>query len=285
MAKLDVEGGRRIYLEHHAGEARPVVLVHGWGVNSRCWDMTVAGLLTAGHEVVTYDQRCCGRSDRDFGTVGVEAATADLIAVLAATDVRQPIAVGWSFGAVTCTAAAAQLGGEIGGLCLVCPATPRFSAADDFPHGAPPEEMAETLRGLRESRPDFLHAVAERIDNANLGPNTVEWIWQQFVAASPRVDHALIELSVVDQRNLLPSIEVPALVVSGSADPIVDPAVHRFCANLLPAGRLLEFSRSGHAPFLDDRARFNEALLMFLADPEATVRGDSDAIDPISFFA
>lgn len=285
MATLDVENGRRIYFEHHPGEARATVLVHGWGVNSRCWDMTVAALLAAGHEVVTYDQRCCGRSDRDFHQLGVDAGTADLLALLEATGVGDPVLVGWSFGSIACTTAAAEAGAGIGGLCLVCPTTPRFTEADDFPYGAGPQEVTETLRGLRESRPDFLHAVAERIGNADLGPNTVEWIWQQFMAASPRADHSLAELSEVDQRHLLPTIAIPSLVVSGSADPVVDPGVHRYCASLLPASRLIEFAEAGHAPFLDDRARFNEALLTFLADPAAAVAGSEEAIDPLSFFA
>ena len=35
MAFLEVEEGKRVYYEHHAGTGRPVVLVHGWAAGTR----------------------------------------------------------------------------------------------------------------------------------------------------------------------------------------------------------------------------------------------------------
>lgn len=68
---LATEQDRSIYFEHHAGEGRPVVLVHGWGACTRCWDTTAPALSAAGHEVVSLDLRACGRSDKDFDDVSI----------------------------------------------------------------------------------------------------------------------------------------------------------------------------------------------------------------------
>src|SRR6059058_6148472 len=46
------------------GEGRPVVLVHGWPDTKRLWAKQVPALVDAGFQVVTYDQRGYGASDK-----------------------------------------------------------------------------------------------------------------------------------------------------------------------------------------------------------------------------
>jgi non-heme chloroperoxidase len=51
-----------LYVEDHGG-GPPVVLVHGWPLDSRSWEPQVHALLDAGHRVITYDRRGFGRSN------------------------------------------------------------------------------------------------------------------------------------------------------------------------------------------------------------------------------
>ena len=81
MAYLCVDGERRIYYEHYFGGRITVVLAHGWGMGCRVWDGTIARLQDAGVGVVAYDQRGCGRSDKDFADVSIEALGGDLVAL------------------------------------------------------------------------------------------------------------------------------------------------------------------------------------------------------------
>jgi len=46
------------------GEGFPVVLVHGWPDTKRLWSKQVPALVAAGFQVVTYDQRGYGASDK-----------------------------------------------------------------------------------------------------------------------------------------------------------------------------------------------------------------------------
>lgn len=99
MAYLELDGGGSIYYEHHRGSSGPpVLLIHGWGASSRCWDAVLAALLVRSHEVVTYDQRCCGRSDKDFGDVSIATQAGDVVKLVAATGLVKPVLNGWSFG-------------------------------------------------------------------------------------------------------------------------------------------------------------------------------------------
>lgn len=66
-----------------------------------------------------------------------------------------------------------------------------------------------------------------------------------------------------DLSPLLPEIDVPALVVIGGRDRMVNPLESRAMAARLPRGSLLELGGSGHASFLEDHERFNAELRRF----------------------
>ena len=264
MARLDVDDGRSIYYEHYRGDGPAIVLVHGWGMGARIWDLTLPILLEAGHEVVVFDHRCCGRSDKDFADTTTKANAGDVVKLVDATGVSSPIVLGWSFGAAIAAEAAGSLGDRLGGLVLVGPPTPRYTQADGFPHGGTAEIMDQTLTALRDTRPEFLHALTEGVCHENPGAATIEWMWQMFMETSPRADGGLRDLGTIDHRELLPTIQAPALICKGAHDAVVDPAIADVCADLLPNGKLVEFADSGHAPFLEERERFNEELLAFV---------------------
>jgi non-heme chloroperoxidase len=271
MAYLEVEPGRSIYYENYRGEGPPIVLVHGWGMSSRCWDLNLPALLEGGHQVILFDQRCCGRSDKDFDDVSVESAAKDVAALVRAVDLDSPALLGWSFGAAVVVQAAADMGDGISGIMLSGPPTPRYTQTDDFPHGGTMEVIEETLAALRDTRPEFLFGLAQGVCHAEVGEKTVEWMWEAMMETSPRADRGLRSLAEVDHRAQMPSIEVPALVCRGTNDAIVDPAIAAVAAELLPNSVLIDFADSGHAPFLEESKRFNELLVSFAADPRAAL--------------
>ena len=61
-----------LYYEDH-GTGAPVLLIHGWPLDSRSWEPQLHPLLAAGYRVISYDRRGFGRSSRptsgyDFNT-------------------------------------------------------------------------------------------------------------------------------------------------------------------------------------------------------------------------
>ena len=90
MARLEVDGKKSIYYEDLGGDGRAMVLIHGWGMDNRCWDGVILPLQAAGHRVITIDHRGCGRSDHDFADLSIAAIAgdvADLVAHLGLSDV------------------------------------------------------------------------------------------------------------------------------------------------------------------------------------------------------
>jgi pimeloyl-ACP methyl ester carboxylesterase len=68
-----------------------------------------------------------------------------------------------------------------------------------------------------------------------------------------------------DYRPLLAALDIPALVVAGTADPWSNAAVTAEIVASLKRPELVAIDGSGHLPNLEAEAQFNEALLAFLS--------------------
>jgi len=264
MGLLARAGGRQIYFEHYAGRGPAVVLAHGWGMSCRVWDDTIARLTDRGHEVVATDQRCCGRSDKDFADVSIEALGDDVVALCKYLALDAVVLNGWSLGGAVAVDAALKLGTALRGLVLTAGATPRFTQAPGFPHGGKPEDVAGTVAALRAGRIAFLKGLYfGGVFAVDVGDDVKQRCWQLALEASPGADASLGALAQLDQRTALAKLSAPSLVVVGQRDGIVPPGIGRAAAALLPNATLCELD-CGHAPFLELPDAYHSALFDLL---------------------
>ena len=264
MARLQVAEGRSIYYEQHAGTRLPVVLIHGWGMSCRVWDTTLTALKQAGHEVIAFDQRGCGSSDKDFATTSVTSSAQD-VAMLVRHLGKERVAVnGWSLGGAIAVAAAGLLGKGCAGVVLTAGATPRYTQAEGFPHGGPVGSAAQTVAVLRADRANFLMGLTKGVSAEPQSAAVEQWLWSIFMQAAPAADDALADLDALDQRAALAALDVPVLSMVGARDAIVPADICRYAASIAKRGKVAEFAQSGHAPFLEEGPRYREVLLDFL---------------------
>ena len=87
--------GTRLYYEI-AGTGEPLVLIHGWSFDSRCWESQF-NTFAEKHRVLRYDLRGFGRSDLpDEGEK--YSHTADLVALLDHLNIEKANILGHSYG-------------------------------------------------------------------------------------------------------------------------------------------------------------------------------------------
>ena len=265
MATLERDGGSVYYEDYGRGD-RAILLLHGWGMGVRTWDYTLPALLAAGHRVVAMDHRGCGRSDKDFDDMSIAAIAGDAVALVRHLGLRKVVLNGWSLGGAVAVAAAAGLGSACSGRGLTCAATPAYLQKPGFPHGGTEDVFAQTLAGLAEDRVNFLATLAKGVCSKPVTAEVQNWLWGIFLEASPRAAATLSELGTLDQRQLLASLQVPILGFVGGRDAIMDPGVSRTVTEFNPGARTVEFLDAGHAPFIEETARYNKELLAFLAE-------------------
>lgn len=265
MAYLAVENERNIYFEYYPGSKVPVMLIHGWGTTCRVWDTTLVALQDAGHAVVTFDQRGCGLSDKDFRSISISDGARDARALVKHLELQRVVFNGWSLGGAIAVAAASATEAACAGVVLTAAASPRYVQAPDFHHGNPPNSTAETLKLLRADRSAFLFELTKAVFAKPVSDATIHWMWNMFMQAAPSADSALGELDILDQREILAALDCPVLSMIGGADVVVAPDICRLAAKLAKQSSTAEFPGIGHAPFLEAGPEYRHRLLQFLA--------------------
>ena len=266
MAYLEVGDGRLYYEHHHRGGALTVLLSHGFGMSLRAWDDVTAALTDAGYDVLAYDHRGCGQSDKDFSDVSVETQGSDIVALCDAAGVDRVVLNGWSLGGALVVDAAGKLGDRVAGLISTCGATPRYTQAEGFEYGGQAADVAATVAALRADRTNFLRGLYfEGVFAAEVSEAVKTHSWHIAMQASPAADAALGALADVDQRETMAGLSCPGLFVVGEADGVVAPDIGRAGAAMMPNASVLEMAGCGHAPFLEDAETYRSAILAFLA--------------------
>src|SRR5580765_7511267 len=95
--------GTKIYYEVR-GEGKPVLLVHGFIVNSNTWKRTALypDLLNAGYKVIILDMRGNGKSDKPHDSTAYDndAEAKDIMLLIDLLKIKQYSAVGYSRGSI-----------------------------------------------------------------------------------------------------------------------------------------------------------------------------------------
>ncbi len=267
MAYFFTEDNKRIYYELYYGGSRDitVVLSHGWGMSSRVWVNTLSFLLDAGYSVLVYDQRACGKSDKDFRDVTIGSLGADLANLCSHLSLEKVVLNGWSLGGAVVVEAAAKMGRTLAGLVLTAGATPRYTRAEDFSYGGNFEDVVATVAAVRADRINFLKGLYfENVFAKDVGDEVCQWAWGIALEASPAADASLLDLGQIDQRKLMEGLSVSSLVVVGTLDGVADPDIGRYSASCLQNAHLVEMSGCGHAPFLEEADSYHKELLEYL---------------------
>jgi len=245
------------------GSGPDLILLHGWGLNSRIWG-PVANTLAARYRVHSIDLPGHGASEwRDELPL-----LDDWVRAIAPYVPRAAIVIGWSLGGLIALRLAMLSPERIAQLVLVS-TTPRFMTGTDWTHAMTPLVLDNFATRLREDYrgtvQDFL-ALQVRGEERELA-SLRELRHRLHAGGMPQpaaLDAGLRILRAADLRGALPGLIQPALVVAGEHDRVTPPGSARFLADALPAATLNLVRRAGHAPFLSHADEFLSVLNEFL---------------------
>jgi pimeloyl-ACP methyl ester carboxylesterase/uncharacterized protein YndB with AHSA1/START domain len=223
-----------------------VVLSHGWAAGREAWSAVAARLVRLGCTVVTYDQRGHGESTLGTDPVGVRRLGDDLAAVLAAVDARDAVLVGHSGGGFAAMSYAIDHGADaserLRGLALLATA-----AHDQETPDSEVSLMGNLVFSWALSRGPLGRQMLRKTMGAKADASVVETTRRLF-AATPRQVRADYFRSSrgMDLRAGLRAVEVPAIVLAGTTDTVIDPELGRAVAESLPYARYEQVAGTGH---------------------------------------
>lgn len=209
-----------------------VVLLHGWGMDSRLllpWAMDFA---QHGQRALLVDLRNHGRSGRapaGYGTHEGEDIAELLRALRAQGRIEGPLhLVGISYGAVSAAHAARTLGEEVDSLLLLAP----------FANAA--EGAASAVRGL--------------LDMPATGLRRIHWAWLRRYYGDARIARAIeragarleLDLAALELAPVLQAVPACRLLVHGAIDRLIPVEQGRRLAKSVPGLAYWELPIDGH---------------------------------------
>jgi class 3 adenylate cyclase len=197
--------------------------------------------------LIQFDRRGTGLSDRDVDLPILEEQMDDVIAVLDAVGSERAVLFGGGDAGLMCTLFAATHPERTSALVLG-DARVRVTATEDFPWAFSVEEWLE-LSGAVAT--DWGTGLSQTAAGAStVGDETVRRWWARLErqslsrGAAPTMFRLL---TLADVRPVLPSIQVPTLVMHKVGDTFVPIEQGRYLAKHIPGARFVELPGEDHA--------------------------------------
>ncbi|WP_427172729.1 alpha/beta fold hydrolase [Arthrobacter sp. 92] len=260
-----------LYYEDH-GDGQPVVLIHGYPLDGASWERQTAALLEAGYRVITYDRRGFGKSSQPVTGYDYDTFAADLNTLMTDLDLNDAVLVGFSMGTGEVARYLGTYGSaRVAGAVFLGSLEPFLLKTDDNPGGVPQDVFDGLLGAVKDDRYAFFTEFFKNFFNTDdtlgsrLSEEALRANWSTAARASAHASVAAQPTWLTDFRADIPKIDVPALIVHGTADNIlpIDVTGRRF-AEALPAARYVEIEGAPHGMLWTHAPEINKALLEFL---------------------
>jgi len=269
-----------LHYEDH-GSGQPVVLIHGYPLDGRSWERQEAALLGAGYRVITYDRRGFGRSTRPVTGYDNDTFAEDLHVLITGLGLENVALVGFSMGTGEVGRYLGRYGsGNIAKAAFLAPLEPFLLQTDDNPAGAPQAVFDGIIAAATADRYAFFTGFFQNFFNLdeNLGTKVSEEVvrhsWSVAAGSSWFASTAVVPTWLEDFRSDIAAIDIPALIMQGTADRIlpIDVTGRRF-HEAVPAAEYIELEGAPHAFVWTHADEVNAALIEFLG--KAASREDS----------
>ncbi|MEU1042198.1 alpha/beta hydrolase [Streptomyces sp. NPDC005907] len=261
-----------LYYEDH-GTGQPVVLIHGYPLDGHSWEKQSAALLQAGYRVITYDRRGFGRSSQPTTGYDYDTFTADLNTVLETLDLHEAVLVGFSMGTGEVGRYLGTHGSaRIAKAAFLASLEPFLLKTDDNPEGVDGEVFEGIKQAVTADRYAYFTAFYQDFYNLdeNLGTRiseeAVRHSWNVAAGASWYASLACVSTWTTDFRTDLPKIDVPTLILHGTADRIlpIEATAEPF-RRALPQAEYVVVEGAPHGLLWTHAQEVTDALLAFLA--------------------
>lgn len=272
---IPVDNSVKIWTEtlgYQGGKA--VLFISGAGAGSFFWsDEMCTRLAMKGYFVIRYDHRDFGHSDKinfDQNPFDMIDLTRDAISILDAFEVEKAHVVGHSMGGFIAQLIAVHYPERLSSIISASSST---SAADVplppdktweiFLNNKPTNNLENDLEGFLNVW-KYLNGTAV-FDEQMAVEYTMLLYNRQKIIGPLGESHVRAQANISDRTKLLSQVNIPALIMHGKEDYLVDPRGGIQTAECMPNSKLVLFPQMGHLVFNRDlQKRFENEIIDFI---------------------
>jgi pimeloyl-ACP methyl ester esterase len=250
------------------GQGKPIVLVHGWTMDSRVWSAFIEE-FSPDYKIIAVDLRGHGTSGPMPGPYTLGSFAHDLAELMENLALRDATVIGWSMGVSAILKMFEHAVSGVDSLVFIS-GTPSLVVREDYHHGLPLAEVNSLLRAIKKN---YLLGMARFYSLMFQGEDVHHPRWENIyalaadTARAPRQEVACESLQSMQQEDLRPQIEtipVPVLLLHGSHDRICLPAASHYMAGHMANASLHVLEATGHVPFLTAAADVHREVKKFI---------------------
>ncbi|UFT99304.1 alpha/beta hydrolase [Radiobacillus kanasensis] len=262
---------------------QPIIFAAGFGCDQTVWNPILES-FEKDYRIILFDYVGLGKSDISaFDSVkygNLSGYVQDVLDVCSALDLKNAIFVGHSVSSMIGILASLQKPEYFSQLIMIGPSPCYLNDPPEYFGGFEEEDLKGLVNLMEKNYIGWANAFSATLLNNSERSDVANELEDRFCSTEPAVIRAFAQACFFgDNRNDLPHVTVPSLIMQCSEDVIAPRNVGEYLAKHLPSSTITFMNAIGHCPHMTDPVETALIIRDFLeSNTESIMREDIGAL-------